>query len=109
MGLDAYNKIPKATDERPSGGTLRAPVAWELPEKNMGSPTTASKATERAIDREERKLVNKAYATCKETLKTNRALMQALVDALLDRETVDGAELERLVAEKAVVSTFAAA
>ena len=57
-----------ATDERPSGGTLRAPVAWELPEKNMGSPTTASKATERAIDREERKLVNKAYATCKETL-----------------------------------------
>jgi cell division protease FtsH len=98
-----------ATDERPSGGTLRAPVAWELPEKNMGSPTTASKATERAIDREERKLVNKAYATCKETLKTNRALMQALVDALLDRETVDGAELERLVAEKAVVSTFAAA
>ena len=34
---------------------------------------------------------------------------QALVDALLDRETVDGAELERLVAEKAVVSTFAAA
>ena len=53
--------------------------------------------------------MNKAYATCKETLKTNRALMQALVDALLDRETVDGAELERLVAEKAVVSTFAAA
>ena len=69
----------------------------------------SAQATERAIDREERKLVNKAYATCKETLKTNRALMQALVDALLDRETVDGAELERLVAEKAVVSTFAAA
>ena len=53
--------------------------------------------------------MNKAYTTCKETLRTNRALMQALVDALLDRETVDGAELERLVAEKAVVSTFAAA
>ena len=37
-----------ATDERPSGGTLRAPVAWELPEKNMGSPTTASKVRDSA-------------------------------------------------------------
>lgn len=98
-----------ATEGRPESGVLRAPTAWEMPDKQMGGPTTASKATERAIDRETKALVSAAYETCKATLETNRALMEAVVDALLEDETVDGSRLEQLVADKAVVSTFAVA
>ena len=84
---------------------LRAPVAWELPEKQMGSPTTASKATEKMLDREMNKLVAMAYETCSTTLRANRALMQDLVDALLEHETVDAAEFEKMVAASGALKT----
>jgi len=82
---------------------LRAPVAWEEPEKQFGSPQTASKSTEKLIDRETRALIQVAYDTCTTTLKENRVLMEKLVDALLEHETVDGAELEKLVRDYGVM------
>merc|ERR1712224_25354 len=53
--------------------------------------------TESTIDDEVAKLVDEAYATCKETLAQYRPLLDATVDALLEKETIDGFELDDLV------------
>merc|ERR1711924_279414 len=59
--------------------------------------TAASEETESTIDDEVAKLVDEAYATCKETLAQYRPLLDATVDALLEKETIDGFELDDLV------------
>ena len=59
--------------------------------------TAASEETESTIDDEVAKLVDEAYATCKETLAQYRPLLDATVDALLEKETIDGFELDALI------------
>jgi cell division protease FtsH len=88
---------------RANGSALRAPVAWETPDGNaqMGGPQTASNGTERLIDEETKKLVQQAYDHCYETLSSNRGLMQTLVDRLVENETVDGGEFQKMVLEHA--------
>merc|ERR1719506_3017576 len=78
---------------------LRAPVAWEEPEKQMGGPQTASKATERLIDVETKALVLGAYDKCYATLESNKKLLKAVVDELMDKETIDQSQFMALVAE----------
>jgi len=76
-----------------------SPTAWEPAEAwGMFSPSTAaSEETESSIDTEVAKLVADAYAVCKEALGTQRALLDATVDALLEKETIDGLELDALM------------
>ena len=81
---------------------LRAPVAWELPEKQMGGPTTASKGTERLIDVETKMLVQEAYDTCYKTLTDNMSLMQTVVDELVENETVDAPTFQKLVLQNSL-------
>ena len=59
--------------------------------------TAASEETESTIDDEVAKLVDEAYSVCKETLAKNRPLLDATVDALLEKETIDGFELDALI------------
>jgi hypothetical protein len=76
-----------------------APTAWE-PAENPGmfaGSTAASEETESTIDDEVAKLVDEAYSTCKQALADNRSLLDATVDALLEKETIDGPELDALV------------
>jgi len=75
-----------------------APTAWE-PAENPGmfASTAASEETESTIDDEVAKLVDEAYSTCKQALADNRSLLDATVDALLEKETIDGPELDALV------------
>jgi len=87
----------RATD-RPS--ILDAPVAWETPnadQQMFGGPQTASGSTEQQIDAEVKSLVSEAYDTCKQTLKDNWSLMERLVDELIENETVEASQLQRLV------------
>merc|ERR1712094_14628 len=63
----------------------------------LAGSTAASEETESTIDDEVAKLVDEAYATCKETLAQYRPLLDATVDALLEKETIDGFELDDLV------------
>jgi cell division protease FtsH len=65
----------------------------------MGGPQTASGNTERLIDEETKKLVQQAYDHCYETLSANRDLMEKLVDRLVENETVDGGEFQKMVLE----------
>ncbi|KAH8068802.1 metalloendopeptidase [Aureococcus anophagefferens] len=67
----------RATPGSRGENVLRAPVAWEEAEKQMGGPQTASKSTERLIDK----------------------LLKAVVDELMDKETIDQSQFMALVAE----------
>merc|ERR1711990_378719 len=81
-----------------SGDSL-SPIAWEPAESPgmFAGSTAASEETESTIDDEVAKLVDEAYATCKETLAQYRPLLDATVDALLEKETIDGFELDDLI------------
>jgi ATP-dependent Zn protease len=72
-------------------------------------PQMASALTQQKIDAEVSKIVNKAYAQCKATLETNRPLLDAVVNKLLEDETIGNDELKELVKAQAVPAAPAAA
>jgi cell division protease FtsH len=92
--------------QRAAAGTIRAPIAWEAPEKQMGQPAGASGETERLIDAEVKKLVQDAYDVCYETLTANRPLMEKLVDELVENETVNAPEFQKMVLEHTASDAF---
>lgn len=49
------------------------------------------------IDEEVKRIVTEQYEYSKELIKKNRKLLDALVKVLLEKETVDGAEIDRLI------------
>merc|ERR1719440_1101676 len=72
-----------------SMGSLGA-TSWESPDGNGGfGPKGASPETEKRIDDEVRLIVDEAYKKCKETLTTNRALLDEVTEALIEKETID--------------------
>ena len=60
-------------------------------------PPAFSEETSREIDVEVKKLVDDAYSDAKKMLKANRAKLEALAKLLLEKETMDGREVEKLV------------
>ena len=78
-------------------------TAWELPMgTGFNTPKMASEATQQRIDEQVEKIVRKAYETCRDTLSQNRALLDRLVEQLVERETVNADELTAMVTELAV-------
>lgn len=72
-------------------------VGWEAPEAGRFSPRTLSDETEIEIDAEVRKLCDNAYDVCKDALGAHRALMDMVVDELLEKETIDSKRLLALL------------
>jgi len=60
-------------------------------------PPAFSEDTSRAIDAEVSKLVNAAYAKAEKMLADNRAKVEQLAKTLLEKETMDGKEVEALL------------
>ncbi|HUI06125.1 MAG TPA: ATP-dependent zinc metalloprotease FtsH [Verrucomicrobiae bacterium] len=56
-----------------------------------------SEQTARDIDSEVRSIIDAAYARAKEILVTNKDKLVALAEALLEYETLDGAEIEEII------------
>jgi cell division protease FtsH len=69
------------------------------------SPLSAS--TQALMDDEVRALLDRLHVRTTELLRTHRTALDALAEALLDRETIDGAEVLRLVAAHGVPVTAA--
>jgi ATP-dependent Zn protease len=67
------------------------------------SPLSAS--TQALMDDEVRALLDRLHVRTTEVLRTHRTALDALAEALLDRETIDGAEVLRLVAAHGVPVT----
>merc|ERR1719389_1123092 len=74
-----------------------APVAWEVPEGNgLMQQKAASAETEREIDDQVQRIVSNAYDTCYKLLSENKALMDTMVDRLIEEETIDYDELTKM-------------
>jgi len=56
-----------------------------------------SEATAEQIDQEVRKLVDNAYARAKEILLKNREKLEVIAKALLEFETLDGAQIREVI------------
>ena len=63
----------------------------------MGRPQGYSEATAQEIDREVRKLIDDGYARAKELILANREKVEAIARALLDFETLDGAQVRDII------------
>jgi len=73
-------------------------TAWEKPEgTSTFSAQMASEKTQDRIDAEVGKIVEKAYAQCKELLVANRALLDEVTRVLMEDETIDTKTLMALV------------
>jgi cell division protease FtsH len=59
-----------------------------------------SEKTADNIDREIKRLIDQAYGSAKDVLKTNSDILHSLADLLLDKETVLGKELDELIISK---------
>ena len=57
-----------------------------------------SQHTAELVDREVRRIVREAYARASDVVRTHRATLDALASALLERETLERAEIEAIVA-----------
>ena len=64
------------------------------------NPPAFSEGTAREIDAEVRRLVDEAYADAKRVIEENRAKLEELAKALLEKETMDGREVEQMVRGK---------
>ena len=58
-----------------------------------------SEETSREIDAEVKKLIDEAYADAEKLLEENRDKLEKLANTLIERETMDGREVEELVGE----------
>lgn len=76
-----------------NGGEVFLRSGWQSP------PPEYSEQIASAIDAEIRQIVFAAQERAKQVLQENRALLDKLVDILVEQETLDGNEFRRIVAE----------
>ena len=70
------------------------PVAWETPEGNgLMQPKVASPDMEAQIDKQVQEIVTRAFENCMSTLTENKALLDAVTERLIEKETIDYDEL----------------
>jgi len=65
--------------------------------KELAKHKDYSEKTAEEIDSEVKRIVTEQYEYAKELIRKNRGLLDALVNLLLEKETVDGAEIDRLI------------
>ncbi|WP_291302979.1 ATP-dependent zinc metalloprotease FtsH [Desulfovibrio sp. MES5] len=59
-----------------------------------------SESTARLVDSEVKRIVDEAHERCRELLKDNEEVLHRIAQALLDRETITGEELDLLLEDK---------
>jgi cell division protease FtsH len=69
--------------------------------EEIGHPREYSEATAREIDEEVAGILNNAYTRAVSTLSAEEDMLERLADALLEKEVLDGGEVEQLVGKKA--------
>jgi cell division protease FtsH len=70
--------------------------------RDFGSTKNYSEATAQKIDEEVRQIVDDAYNGAKKLLQDNFNTLQAIADALLEKETLDREQLEEVAKENGV-------
>jgi cell division protease FtsH len=67
--------------------------------REIGHAPEYSEEVAARVDAEVRRLLDTARTTAREVLETNRAALERLAEALLERETLDAAEIEALLSD----------
>ena len=65
--------------------------------RDMGRTRSYSEATAREIDSEVKRVIDECYATAKEALLHYRPQLEVLANALLEYETLDGAQVQEII------------
>lgn len=65
--------------------------------RELGVKRPYSEATARIIDEEIKRFVNEAYQTAIEIVRNNREILDAIVEELLQKETITGEDIDRIV------------
>ncbi len=108
VSTGAADDIQKATDLAERAITqygmsaVLGPVAFDRAASQfMGGSNRRSISEESAqqIDRQVKEMIDSAYATAKQILESNRDLLGSIAEQLLDREVLEGSELEGLLAQ----------
>jgi len=74
------------------------PIAWDPSEPiGYGGNSLLSSETENEIDYEIMMIVKNAYDVCKKTLSDNMDILESVKDALIEKETITGKEVEEIV------------
>tara|TARA_B100001094_G_scaffold69099_1_gene65502 strand:+ start:7736 stop:9604 length:1869 start_codon:yes stop_codon:yes gene_type:complete len=74
------------------------PIAWDPSEPiGYGGNSLLSSETENEIDYEIMMIVKNAYDVCKKTLSENMDILESVKDALIEKETITGKEVEEIV------------
>ena len=60
-------------------------------------PPAFSEETSRAIDEEVKRMIDEAYAEAKRMIEENRGKLESLASALLEKETMDGKDVENMI------------
>ncbi len=70
--------------------------------RDFGSTKNYSEATAQKIDQEVEKIISEAYDKAKELLKKHFSGLQLIADALLERETLDRDQLEKMAKDNGI-------
>ena len=74
------------------------PIAWDPSEPiGYGGNSLLSSDTENEIDYEITMIVKHAYEVCKKTLSENMEILEGVKNALIDKETITGKEVEEII------------
>ena len=74
------------------------PIAWDPSEPiGYGGNSLLSSETENEIDYEIMMIVKNAYDVCKKTLSENMDILESVKDALIEKETITGKEVEEII------------
>jgi len=74
------------------------PIAWDPSEPiGYGGNPLLSSDTENEIDYEITLIVKHAYEVCKKTLSENMEILEGVKNALIDKETITGKEVEEII------------
>lgn len=76
--------------------------------RDMGHVKNYSEATAVEIDNEIRRIIQESYERTRKILKENRESLVKVAEALLERESLDGAEIRKMVFGDAAVSSTVA-
>ncbi len=108
VSTGAADDIQKATDLAERAITqygmnaVLGPVAFDKTASQfMGGSNRRAISDEsvREIDRQVKGMIDSAYATAQQILESNRDLLESISEQLLDREVLEGSELQSLLAQ----------
>jgi cell division protease FtsH len=108
MTSGAGNDIERATDIARRmvcelGMSALGPIAFRRPGTDADDPGAGfSEATARRVDEEIRELVMRGYETARQVLEVQRPAVRALAEELLAHESLEGPEIQALIAAAAM-------